>query len=471
MQTDETKTGKTPVKLAFYMTGSYAKILRRCVDFLDWESTAICPNFQAYTEAKKEPRLGAVDYLYGGFNEAFERVDIDRFCKEYASINLSEVLLVDKTHFKKKSGDYQLRYVCAMGEKIAEVFRRTRPDCVFFPIIETIDAMLTYRLAQHFGIQPIVSSHARFTGRYFFSDSHLELLPKYTRHVARPETDVVWAERFIETYRAKPSPFNIKANIAAVDVYEDFGHDLGAMGRMRQNIRLKSGVEKHNQLINLWINFQVRFEAIFVPVRNAAFYFTERFYIKPKPAPAEGYDFFPLHFSPESSINVPAPFFIDQTRIVDKILLERSGNRALVLKEHPAMYGFRPRGFFRSLKSRPFVLFVSRLTPSTQLIRGAATVYSVTGTACLEAFFLGVSWVQFGNNFLSDWVKQRRERSEAETPLEFIRDVLSVSKEFVLYSPGRSFADDQILFSKANVERICDHLKFHVEQNSHSAAS
>lgn len=465
------KTKEASVKLAFYMTGSYAKILRRCVAFLDWETTAVCPNFQAYTEAKKEPKLGAIDYLYEGFNEVFERVDVAKFCEEYASINLSEVLLVDKAHFKKKSGDYQLRYVCAMGEQLAEVFRKSKPDYILFPIIETIDAMLAYRMAQHFGIRPIVSSHARFTGRYFFSDSHLELLPKYTGHVARSEADAIFAQQFIEAYRSNPGPFNIKANIPVAEVYEDFHHDRGVVGRLLQNIRLKRGVEKHNQLINLWINFQVRFEAIFLPVRRMIFRLIERFYIKPKPVPAEGYDFFPLHFSPESSINVPAPFYIDQTRIVDKILLERSGDRILVLKEHPAMYGFRPRGFFRSLKNRPFVSFVSRLTPSVQLIRNAATVYSVTGTACLEAFFMGVHWVQFGNNYLSDWVRQRSERSEAATPLELIRDVLSVSKEFALYSPGRSLSDDQVLFSKANVERICDHLKFHVEHSGHSSIS
>lgn len=471
MQPNQHKTKATDLKLAFYMTGSFARILRRCVDYLDWEMTAICPNFQSFKEVQKEPRFVSVDYLYAGFNDLFNRVDVEKFCETYASINLSEVLLVDKVHFKKKSGDYQLRYLCAMGERIAEVYRTTRPDYVFFPIIETVDAMLAYRMAQHFRIQTIISSHTRFSPHFFFSHSHLELLPKYTGRVPRSDSDTKWAEQFLASYRANPGPFHWNPNLPPSGVYSDRDHDVGVFRRLLRNIRLKHAEEKHNQLINLWINFQVRFEKLILPLRNAVFYAIERFYIRPRPVPSGGYDFFPLHFSPESSINVLAPFFIDQARVVDKILLERSGNRPLVLKEHPAMYGFRPLAFFSSLKNKPFVSFVSRRAPTIQLIKNASTVYSVTGTVCIEAFFLGVNWVQFGHNYLSEWLKERRERSEPETPLELICDVLSVAGNFTLYSPGRSAAFDQVLFSKANVKRLCDHLQFHVNQSGKLAES
>lgn len=459
------------VKLAFYTTGSSAKVLRRCMDYLDGKVAAICPNFQAYAEAQKEPRFSGVEYIYEGFNEIFDNVDVAKFCEEYSSINLSEILMVDKTHFKKKSNKYQLRYVCAMGRRMAEAFKKTQPEYLFFPIIETIDAMLAYRMAPLFGIKPIIYCHARFSDRSYFSGSHLELLPAYLGSVDRPESDRVWAEQFIQNYRSKPGPFKIHRELPGGEVYADRREDLGAFGRLLRNIRLKSSVEKHNQMIKIWINFQVRFQQIFLPVRSAIFSLVERFYIKPEAAPANGYDFFPLHCSPEASINVPAPFYIDQLRVVDRILLHRSVNMPLVLKEHPAMYGFREKGFFRALKGRPFVSVVPRSMSSIELIRNASTVYSVTGTACLEAFLLGVNWVQFANNFLHDWVTSRREASRDINPVEFIRDVLSVSGSFVLYSPGRSFSFDQILFAKANVKALCDHLALHMERSRAMSAS
>lgn len=451
------------MKLAFYMTGSYAKILRRCADFLpDIVLTGICPNWQSFQEAKKEPRFAAIDYLYNDLNNVFDQVDVAEFCEKYSSINLYEVLQVDKAHFKKMPGEYQLRYLCAIGQCLAETFERTRPSYLFFPIIETIDAMLAYRMAPLFGVRPIIYCHSRFASLSFFSSSHYELLPEYFDQIQNDSSTERWAQEFLETYRGRPGPFNYKPDFPGGEIYPDFAERNSALWRLSRNIWLKSGIEKHNRMISLWISFQVYLERLFVPIRNFAFHLIEKYVIKPLPAPGEGYDFFPLHFSPESSINVPAPYYIDQTRVVDRILLDRQDNRLLVLKEHPAMFGFRESGFYGSLKRRPFVQFVHRKTPSYQLISKANTVYSVTGTACLEAFFFGVKWVQYGENFLSDW-KRNRDRSALSTsPVDFICAVRAVSSDFVLYSPGRSLAYDRILFAKKNVEKLCEHLRFHL---------
>lgn len=451
------------MKIALYMTGGYAKILRRTVDFLgEFEMLAICPNWQSYLESKKEPRLSSVDYLYSGFNDSFDQIDVRKFCDEYASINIAEVLFVDKSHFKKMPGDYQLRYACAVGDRLAAIFRETRPDYVFIPIIETIDAMMAYRMALHLGIRPIIYAHSRFAGISYFSDSHLELLPSYMETQNKPQVDKAWGIEFLQRYRSNPSSFDAIPAFPDTEIYSDIEPDTTALQRMLRNISLKRGVEKHNRMISLWINLQVHFQHLFLPVRNFLFGFVEQFHIQPKPVPSVPYDFFPMHCSPEASINVPAPFFIDQIRVVDKILLERDGNRPLVIKEHPAMFGFRENGFYERLKRVPFAHFVHRKTSSHMLIRGAHTVYSVTGTACLEAFLLGVNWVQFGSNYLSDWKSRRERMGLSLDPLDFVRDVLSVSGEFIMYTPGRSPLFDKILFAKKNIENFSAHLKFHI---------
>ncbi|MBK7765432.1 MAG: hypothetical protein IPI44_04630 [Sulfuritalea sp.] len=455
------------MKIAFYMMGGYAKVLRRCVDFLPGvEASAVCPNWQSYKEAELEPRLTDIDYLYANFNELFDQIDVSGFCERFSSINLYEVLLVDKAHFKNRTGDYQLRYICAVGQRLLEIFEKTRPDCLLLPIIETIDSMMAYRLAQCLGIRPIIYAHGRFSNLSFFSDSHYELLPPYLESLESSEADDIWAQAFIEDYRARPAPFNYRPALEGGDVYPDFQEKHGSLFRLLRNVWLKTGVEKHNRMIRLWISFQVRFQHLFLPVRNFLYGLKEKYYIRPRQIPEGSFDFFPLHFSPESSINVPAAFYIDQTRVVDRILLDRQGNDPLVVKEHPAMYGFRPSGFYRSLLHRPMVHFVHRKTPSFELIRKARTVYSVTGTACLEAFFLGIKWIQYGDNFLSDWIRRRQARAMDCSPEAFIRDVRRVSSDFVLYSPGRSLADDQILFAKSNVQKLSTHLLFHIKQGN-----
>lgn len=454
------------MKVAFYMMGSYAKILRRCVDYLPGiEASAVCPNWQSHKEAELEPRLTDVDYLYAGFNDLFDQIDVADFCQRFSSINVYEVLLVDKVHFKKMPGDYQLRYICAVGQRLFDIFEKTKPDYLFLPIIETIDSMMAYRLAQCLGIRPIIYGHARFSNLSFFSESHCELLPSYLETVEDNQADGAWARKFLDDYRSTPGPFKYRPVFEGGEVYPDIQETKGSFYRLLRNVWLKSGIEKHNRMIQLWISFQVRFQHLFLPVRGFLFQLKEQFFIRPKPVPDQKYDFFPLHFSPESSINVPAAFYIDQTRVVDRILLDRQGNAPLVVKEHPAMFGFRPKGFYRSLLNRPMVHFVHRKTPSFELIRKADTVYSVTGTACLEAFFLGIKWVQFGNNFLSDWIARRQASSLESSPEAFIQDVRKVSRDFVLYSPGVSGAADQILFSKSNVKKLCEHVIFHIDHS------
>jgi hypothetical protein len=446
------------------MMGSYAKILRRCVNFLPGiEVSAVCPNWPSYKEAILEPRLSDIDYLYEEFNDLFDRIDVQAFCKRFSSINLYEVLLVDKTHFKKMSGDYQLRYICAVGQRLVDIFEKTKPDYVFLPIIETIESMMIYRLAQALEIRPIIYSHARFSKLSFFSESHCELLPPYLEMVDANSDVKFISKKFLEEYQANPGPFNYRPVYGGGDVYSDIQEKSSGIFRLARNIWLKNGIEKHNHMIQYWISFQVRFQKIFTPLRNLGFHAIEYFLIKPRPVPEGEYDFFPLHFSPESSINVPASFYIDQTRVVDRILLDRQGNNPLVVKEHPAMFGFRPRIFYRSLINRPMVHFVHRKNASFELIRKASTVYSVTGTACLEAFFLGVRWIQFGANFLSDWIERRKVLAGDISPELFIQDVRKVSGDFVLYSPGISFSADQILFEKTNVQKLCEHIIFHIE--------
>lgn len=151
------------------MTGSYAKVLRHCPEFLpEIVVASVCPNWQSFQESKKEKKFASIDYIYEGFNKIFNDVNVEKFCKKYASINLYEVLQVDKTHFKRKTGEYQLRYICAIGHQLEKIFQRIRPGYIVFPIIETIDAMLAYRMAPLFGIKPVVYGHARFANLSFF---------------------------------------------------------------------------------------------------------------------------------------------------------------------------------------------------------------------------------------------------------------------------------------------------------------
>src|SRR5262249_20880424 len=60
--------------------------------------------------------------------------------------------------------------------------------------------------------------------------------------------------------------------------------------------------------------------------------------------------YYPLQTTPESSINTPAPYFIDQMRAIDAIRMAMPSDHALIVKEHWASIGIRSPSFYRALR-------------------------------------------------------------------------------------------------------------------------
>lgn len=454
-------------KIAFYMSGSYARVLRHVPQFMpQFRFVSFCQNIKAYDSCKNSGDFDRVYYLYDKFNDKFGSIEVGGALDLFREINLAEVLYVDKAHYKRKSGEYQLKVILTMAIIFQEWIESEKPNYIFFPIIESVDAMLAYRIAQINGVKPICYAHARHMKCSFFSDSHTEILPSYFQKLPSPDGLKEKSEHFIIDFRKRPTTLSYKRTDTTVgDILPD-EKPPNPIRRLFQNILLTFTGERHNQTLCLLIKFQVFFESFFIPLQKIIYLIIEMSYIKTTKMIPKEYDYFPLHFAPESSINTPAPFYIDQKRVVDKILLERKGSRPLVLKEHPAMFGKRPLRFFRDLKRTPFVTFVPVSTSSIDLTKSAKSVYSVTGTACLEAFLLGVPWIQFGDNFLNDWMRKMESTQRCANPEHFVEDVLKVSGDFLLYSPSKSKQRNMYLFSRTNVSNLARHLGWHIEQTT-----
>ena len=453
-------------KITFYMTGAYARILQHLPLVLpDLLSTAFCPNLVAYNVCVNSKVFEEVEYLYEHFNTKFNSIDEENVSEKFHKINFAEVLYTDKSHYKRKSSRYQKKIVLTMAVIVQEWFDKIKPDYIFFPIIESIDAMLTYRLAQSNGIKTICYAHGRHINVSFFSELHTEVLPSYYKLLPLINDNIKKAESFVKEFKRHPSQLNYfsKVDDFEGESYEDI-EKATAFERLLSNIYLKLTTEKHNQTLSLWVKFQVYIEKILIPVQKIIYLFIEKFYIQPDKKLPKSYDYFPLHFAPESSINTPAPFYIDQLRVIDKILLERKGTPPLVIKEHPAMFSKRPISFYRKVKKIPFVQFAKQGSSSIQLLKSANTVYSVTGTVCLEAFLLGIGWKQFGDNYLNSWIKDRNSAGKSINPIEFVNDVLNVSGDFQLYSPVRNSKRNEILFSKKNIQNMAKHLVWHIDK-------
>lgn len=112
--------------------------------------------------------------------------------------------------------------------------------------------------------------------------------------------------------------------------------------------------------------------------------------------------FYPLHYTPESSINTPAPYFVDQFRVIDALRFAMPSDCELVVKEHWACLPMRPVRFMNEVRRLPGVRVANYTIPARSLIERAGLTATVTGTAGLEAFLLGRPAIALGRG-ISAW--------------------------------------------------------------------
>lgn len=441
-----------------YLIGSYGDFFPKIVEKTsDLSVCAYCENSIARTRCEESDCFYEVSYLYDEF-ELVSNKNLTHFeLKILNQINISEILLVDKHHLKKKNASYQEKYLNGVLRSHLKILRKRKYTSCTFLSLETVCAFMLYRLCGLLNIEVVMYSQARFIPKSFFSRSHFESInPElvsdfFSSYQGASKEASQWVADFVANridFRSIPeaacSDMIGRASVAPV------------VKRFFDVLVRKFISEKYNPRLSISIKFRVYFEKFFKWFRLFKHAVIEKVLIKPRAFDfSDPYIFFPLHFSPESSINVPAPYFIDQTRVIDLVLTRHDFcGLKLVVKEHPAMLGTRPLAFYFETFRKPSLYWLAQKISSKEVIRNADKVVSVTGTASLEAFFLGVEYDLLSNNILSDAIRDVESLGIKLKPEVFFDLVNSVCDDFILYSPGISLERDKVIFAEGNVIRF-----------------
>lgn len=109
------------------------------------------------------------------------------------------------------------------------------------------------------------------------------------------------------------------------------------------------------------------------------------------------YYIYPIHFQPEASTTIGAPFFDDQLELLIKISFCLPKNRYLLIKEHRSNIGYNNSSFYNELKRLPNVKLISENQDIKYLIRKSVGLLTLTGTAGFEAILLNKPVFIFGD--------------------------------------------------------------------------
>ena len=113
----------------------------------------------------------------------------------------------------------------------------------------------------------------------------------------------------------------------------------------------------------------------------------------------EKFVYFPLSVEPERTLSIGAPFYMDQLEIIRNVARSIPVDYKLYVKEHMAMRyrHWRPISYYKAVMDLPNVTFIHPSLSNEELIKNCSIVFTVTGTAGLEAAYYGKPSVVFGH--------------------------------------------------------------------------
>jgi len=392
-------------KIALYGFGSEPVVHRNLIDLaakeklpLTWCAILTTPHYRPVM-GEVLPASEILDVF-----RALPRKPVggDIACLSHYCGSLVEDLAAQKRSRRKRNG----RWLLDRGIDYYRLYKAFLTDHgathVLMSTIETPDAKILVAVAQELGLGVMVPLDMRnMTGTYFSTDCY-ETPPSYA--AANPESRVLAAE-FIHNFRRNPTParglpLEIDSSMEGATLPAYLPPFWQRIKRFAANALERPDIFDHDQVrVAVMINV--------TPLRKIIRGVRERrnatqYDIAEVEALPERFVFYPLQYSPEASINTPAPYYLDQMRVIDALRFAMPSDQVLVVKEHPACIEMRPVEFMRRLRNVPGVIAIKASVPSVEVIKRAVLTVAVTGTAAFEAFLLGRPAIALGRG-LSSW--------------------------------------------------------------------
>lgn len=310
------------------------------------------------------------------------------------------------------------------AKAIIKFLEEERPDFIFFSVIGDLSTMLLYYIAKKKGIKTFIIRNTCVGKRFTITENYntLEYVDKtyndIQKNTAPYQKYIEQAKKFLNDFRDKPSPYSSFVTPKAKPINRKKQFAFLLPQKMFQSIIW------FIKILYGYISDKNRDDYSNIKPWH---YLLDR--IKRKTRVLIGFDdlydeinlsedfvFFPLQHEPEASTMFYAPFYNDQLWIIKQIANSLPLHYKLYVKEHPAMFGYRPRRYYKELKKIPNVRLIKPTITSFDLIKNSKLVTAITGTAGWEATLLKKPVITFGNAFYNTLPMLKRCRAIEDLP-------------------------------------------------------
>lgn len=299
-----------------------------------------------------------------------------------------------------------LRILQAHAKAIEKMLDDEKPDFLFCSVIGGVGAMLLFHLCKARGIKIVLLNTGCVRDRWLISetyDSFSDVDNIFTNERARllASPARAQADEFLKNFREKPIPYIKTTTPQSQPV---------SRGKQFKFLNPKKGW----QSLSTWTR-EVK-TSFSDPSRGDYDYIGPWNYlrdlVKRKARnligandmydafdPNEDFAFFPLHYEPEVSLLLQAPYYTDQAHLIKQIAKSLPVHMKLYVKEHPAMVEYRPRSFYKMIKKMPNVKLISPTVSGYEILPKTKLILTITGTSGWEGTFLKKPVITFGHWF------------------------------------------------------------------------
>ncbi len=344
-------------------------------------------------------------------SETLDRDYLERLEKKYGLPWLTPFLSVDRVlmsgqlirEYPYDSCAYTqeelLRILQVHAKAIEEMLDRERPDFLFCSVVGGLGSFLLFHICKARGIRIVLLTTACLRDRWLLSETYDSFSSVDERLAEKPAHTE--AQDFLRAFREQP--------IAYIKTTTPQSQPVSRRTQFKF-LNPKKGWKS----LSTWTTQMIasfgdpaRFEYDYISPWN---YLRDLAKRKARNLigandlydafdPKENFAFFPLHYEPEVSLLLQAPYQTDQAHLIQQIAKSLPVQMTLYVKDHPAMVEYRPRSFYRRLKKMPNVKLLTPTVSSYEILPHAKLILTITGTAGWEGIFLKKPVITFGHWF------------------------------------------------------------------------
>ena len=343
-----------------------------------------------------------------------EKLDLEylkQMEKEYGIPNLWPYFLADRLlmmsyPIKEYSNDALFKYEDMLKimqvtfREVINYYKKEKPDFVVFSAIASTSTLIMYQVARKMGIKTHTIEHTRVKNFVTITDNGNEgysianALFQRIRAGSYVSKNKDAARKLILDYKEIPIPRIWKgayrrSSFLKILWLEFFGFFKYLRAYYKECRYLDYQEQKP---IDYLKNRSVRGFRRLMNYNSEFKKFNEE----------DNYVYFPLHTDPELSTMVLGPYFTDQVALAHNIAKALPVGFKLYIKEHPGMAYIRPKSYYKRLNEMANIVVIHQDFSSAKLLQNCKALVTVSGTAGLEALYLGKPVITFGKVFYNE---------------------------------------------------------------------